>query len=140
MSPETITADELDNQPDAQETASDPKAGLATVNEVHLIGRVSAAAVDRDLPSGDVLTTFRVVVYRPEATSDRSKARTRFDALDCHTWSARVSRSAHGWNVDDVVELRGALRRRFYRSTGRLQSMTEVEVFSGKLVRRRAAG
>lgn len=133
MTTKTITAEcaDLDVEP-----ATDPRTGLATVNEVRLVGRLSAAAADRDLPSGDVITTFRVVVYRPEG----AKGHGRFDALECHTWSRRVGRAAHGWGVDDVVEVRGALRRRFFRAEGRLQSMTEVEVFSGRVVRRRGGG
>lgn len=133
MTTETITAKCAG--PD-EEPAPDPRTGLATVNEVRLVGRLSSAATDRELPSGDVITTFRVVVHRPEG----AKGRGRFDALECHTWSRRVRRAAHGWAVDDVVEVRGALRRRFYRAAGRLQSMTEVEVFSGRVVRRRGGG
>ncbi|MDT7548546.1 MAG: hypothetical protein QOE84_940, partial [Actinomycetota bacterium] len=34
-------------------------------NEVALVGRVSAPAEERVLPSGDVLLTWRVVVDRP---------------------------------------------------------------------------
>ncbi|MDQ3523234.1 MAG: single-stranded DNA-binding protein, partial [Gemmatimonadota bacterium] len=34
------------------------------VNTVHLVGRVSAAPRTRELPSGDLLLQFRVVVRR----------------------------------------------------------------------------
>ena len=35
------------------------------VNEVHLVGRVSSEPEERELPSGDVVVLFRLVVPRP---------------------------------------------------------------------------
>ena len=110
-----------------------PRVGLASVNEVHLVGRLSRTAVERVMPSGDVLCSFRVVVQRLEADS---AGRRRVDALDCHTWSARVRKQALGWREGDIVELHGALRRRFFRTAAGTQSMTEVEVLSARVVRR----
>lgn len=43
------------------------------------------------------------------------------------------------WQVGDVVEVNGSLRRRFFKTGGRLQSMTEVEVISARRVSRAAA-
>lgn len=115
--------------------APDPTVGLASVNEVHLVGRLSVPARDRELPSGDMLCHFRVVVERiQQATAGRR----RVDAVDCHTWSGRVRRQAQGWRVGDVIELHGALRRRFFRTAAGTQSMTEVEVLSARVVRRAA--
>lgn len=37
----------------------------AAVNEVRLVGRVSADVEQRELPSGDLLVSVRVVVGRP---------------------------------------------------------------------------
>lgn len=111
--------------------------GLATVNEVRLIGRLSLAAEDRELPSGDQLTAFRVVVNRPR--DKRRGSRVQIDALECHTWIARVRRAAMTWQVGDVVEVNGSLRRRFFKTGGRLQSMTEVEVLSARRVSRAGA-
>lgn len=112
---------------------TDPTIGLASVNEVHLVGRLSAALVDRELPSGDVLGTFRVVVQRMEPSTS---GRRLVDAIDCHTWSARVRKQASGWRVGDTVDLEGALRRRFFRSGAGTQSLTEVEVTRARLFRR----
>ncbi|MEU0315995.1 single-stranded DNA-binding protein [Nocardioides sp. NPDC006273] len=111
--------------------------GLATVNEVRLIGRLSLAAEERELPSGDQLTAFRVVVNRPR--DKRRGSRVQIDALECHTWIARVRRAAMTWQVGDVVEVNGSLRRRFFKTGGRLQSMTEVEVLSARRVSRAGA-
>lgn len=111
--------------------------GLATVNEVRLIGRLSLAAEDRELPSGDQLTAFRVVVNRPR--DKRRGSRVQIDALECHTWISRVRRAAMTWQVGDVVEVNGSLRRRFFKTGGRLQSMTEVEVLSARRVSRAGA-
>lgn len=113
--------------------APDPTVGLASVNEVRLVGRLSAPAVERSMPSGDLLCSFRVVVHRMQADA---AGRRRVDALDCHTWSGRVRKQASGWRVGDVVELQGALRRRFFRTPNGTQSMTEVEVISARVVRR----
>ena len=114
-----------------------PTTSLATVNEVRLIGRLSLAAEERELPSGDHLTSFRVVVNRPR--DKRRGSRVQIDALECHTWVARVRRAAMTWQVGDVVEVNGSLRRRFFKTGGRLQSMTEVEVVAARRVSRAAA-
>ena len=107
----------------------------AGVNEVRLIGRLSQAPEERVLPSGDVLVTFRVVVPRP-APSGRSTV----DALECAAWSSRARRSVATWKPDDVVEVIGAVRRRFFRTAGGAASRVEVEVSRGKVIRRAGSG
>ena len=106
-----------------------------SANQVRLLGRVSADPEERVLPSGDVVWTFRVVVPRPE-----SDARTRVDALDCVAWTARSRRSVGSWRAGDVVEVEGAMRRRFFRTGAGAASRVEVEVSRGRLVRRAATG
>lgn len=132
----TVARVEKEPSPDDGERTG-PAGGLATVNEVRLIGRLSLAAEERELPSGDQLTAFRVVVNRPR--DKRRGSRVQIDALECHTWVARVRRAAMTWQVGDVIEVNGALRRRFFKTGGRLQSMTEVEVLSARRVSRAAA-
>lgn len=132
----TVARVEKEPSPDDGERTG-PAGGLATVNEVRLIGRLSLAAEERELPSGDQLTAFRVVVNRPR--DKRRGSRVQIDALECHTWVARVRRAAVTWQVGDVVEVNGSLRRRFFKTGGRLQSMTEVEVSSARRVSRAAA-
>jgi len=132
----TVARAEKEPSPDDGERMG-PAGGLATVNEVRLIGRLSLAAEEKELPSGDQLTAFRVVVNRPR--DKRRGSRVQIDALECHTWVARVRRAAMTWQVGDVIEVNGALRRRFFKTGGRLQSMTEVEVQSARRVSRAAA-
>ena len=110
--------------------ASDP------VNEVRLMGRISAGPAERVLPSGDVLWTFRLVVPRPPDRATRQSV----DALECAVWGGRVRRSVAGWGQGDVVEVSGALRRRFFRAAGGPVSRVEVEVAAGRLIRRAASG
>jgi single-strand DNA-binding protein len=123
--------------PVARKTAATRAATGDAVNEVRLVGRLSAAPQERVLPSGDTVWTFRVVVPRPE---DRAGSRQAVDALECAAWAGRVRRSVAAWAVDDVVEVTGAVRRRFFRSGGAAASRVEVEVSSGRLIRRAGTG
>lgn len=104
-------------------------------NEVHLVGRVSAAAEERELPSGDLIVALRVVVPR----SGGGTPGTRVDTIDVACWSARTRRSARNLESGTRVEVRGALRRRFYRSGAATLSRYEVEATSVSRLRRRAA-
>jgi single-strand DNA-binding protein len=96
-------------------------------NEVLLTGRLAAPAEERELPSGDVLVAFRVVVGRPAAKKRRERAPT-IDAIDCVAWDHSPRRAVLGWEPGDVVEVTGALRRRFWRAGAAAASRTEVEV------------
>jgi single-strand DNA-binding protein len=103
----------------------------AVRNEVVLAGRLAAPGEERTLPSGDVLVSFRVVVSRPPAA--RAPGRPTVDTIDCVAWGAGVRRSVLAWTAGDVVEVTGALRRRFWRSNGGgPTSRTEVEAVRAK--------
>lgn len=104
-------------------------------NEVRLVGRVSQPEV-RELPSGDALVVFRVVVTRASST----EGATKVDALDCVAWTPRSRRSATSWRAGDVVEVTGALRRRFFTTGAGRASRTEVEMSRGRVVRRARTG
>ena len=106
-------------------------AATAERNDVTLVGRLAAPAEERGLPSGDAIATFRVVVGRPPRPGSRAPA---VDALDCVAWSAAARRTVLGWTKDDVVEVTGALRRRFWRGAGGAVSRTEVEVLKARRV------
>jgi single-strand DNA-binding protein len=134
----------------ARTTRSDT--GPEPVNEVRLVGRLSQAPEERVLPSGDVLWVFRVVVGRAEVgrlkggraevgrVEPTERTRSRVDALECVAWSGRARRSVSRWSVDDVVEVSGSLRRRFFRAGGSVASRVEVEMASGRVIRRAGSG
>lgn len=96
-------------------------------NEVVLVGRLVAAPSSREMPSGDALVSFRVVVRRP-AESRRRPGSPTVDALECAAWRGDVRRAVRSWAEGDVVEVQGALRRRFWRTAGAPSSVWEVEV------------
>jgi single-strand DNA-binding protein len=105
-------------------------------NEVLLVGRLSAAPEVRVLPSGDEITTWRLVVAR----DDVAEGRAAQDTIDCTAWSSRTRRSASSWAPGDVVEVEGALRRRFWKTPAALASRCEVEVSRVRRVAKAPAG
>ncbi|WP_300464107.1 single-stranded DNA-binding protein [uncultured Nocardioides sp.] len=105
-------------------------------NEVVLVGRVACDPQEKQLPSGDTVWLFRLVVRRPDGMTSRQKV----DSLDCCAWTPRVQRSIRVWREGDQVEVGGAIRRRFFRGSAGAQSRVEVEVASARLRRRAAAG
>lgn len=111
------------------ETEDDPTHGH--VNEVRLRGRVSAPAVERVLPSGDLLVTARLVVRRPAGPRSRQPV----DVLNCQAWSARARRAMLAWQPGSLVEVEGAIRRRFRREDTGSTSWMEIEVVSARRVR-----
>jgi single-strand DNA-binding protein len=105
------------------------------LNEVVLVGRMSAPAQNQVLPSGSELWKFRVIVGRPPSPASRATV----DTLDCVVWQRRAARSVARWQGDDVVEVKGSLRRRFFAPAGGGRaSRCEVEVTSARLIRRAA--
>jgi single-strand DNA-binding protein len=103
---------------------------MRMTNLVELQGRLPRRPVEKVLPSGDTIWTFRVVV--PREPGDRPGV----DWVDCAVWSGRLRRSVARWGEGDVVEVTGSLRRRFFRAGGRAESRVEVEATTGRLIRR----
>lgn len=114
-------------------------------NEVALSGKVAAAAQRRTLPSGDVLVTFRLVVSRGQHHNQPRNqgpdnqpgpdpayvARPRspaVDTIDCACWDEQAGAEICSWGPGDVVEVKGSLRRRFWRTPSGPASRSEVEV------------
>lgn len=104
-------------------------------NDVVLRGRVSAPAEHRILPSGDALVTFRLVVRRREP---RPRGQT-VDVLTCITYDRSLQRRAAAWQPGDVVEVEGALQRRFWRTGTGTASVCEVNCRKGRKVARAGA-
>lgn len=103
-------------------------------NAVRLRGRVSSAPVERELPSGVVITTFRVTVPRARTPMTAGSSQAS-DWVDCVAWSARSRRIVAAWSVDDHVEVGGALRRRFFRLGEGSTTRLELEVMSARRAR-----
>lgn len=108
--------------------------GESADNTVQLRGRVSSAPVERELPSGLVIATFRVSVVRAKTAMTSGSAQS-VDWVDCATWTARGRRAVAGWVVGDQVEICGALRRRFFRAGDASSTRLEVEVLAARRAR-----
>ncbi len=114
-------------------TSQDDPGGDATRNEVVLAGRLAADAEERELPSGDQIVTLRVIVPRkgghrrraaPEGGGPRPVS---VDTIDVVCWTAATRRAALRLRAGDVIEVEGALRRRFFGGPTGRQSRYEVE-------------
>lgn len=101
------------------------------VNEVRLSGRVSGAPQLRELPSGDRVVQLRVVVRRDGPARPRgSGGSATVDTIDVACWPKALQRKAMRLQDGDLVELSGALRRRFWRAPTGPASRYEVEALS----------
>jgi single-strand DNA-binding protein len=101
-------------------------------NDVVLRGRLSAPPELKALPSGDTLVTFRLVVRRPEP---RVRGQS-VDVLTCVTYDRGLQRRVAAWEAGDVVEVEGALQRRFWRTPNGTASVCEVNCRRGRKVPR----
>ncbi|KUG54389.1 single-stranded DNA-binding protein [Serinicoccus chungangensis] len=108
----------------------------APANEVHLRGRVSGAPTQRELPSGDVVVQLRVVVARTQrrGRGSASASAQRVDTIDVSCWSARARAAALRLEDGSGVEVTGALRRRFFRTSAGAASRYDVEATSLRAV------
>ena len=104
-------------------------------NEVGLTGRVSSAPTERELPSGDKIVTCRLVVARTRSPMT-AKSKQTSDWVDCVSWGGRARRSVATWRVGDVVEVEGALRRRFFRVASGTSTRVEVEVLAARTLQK----
>jgi len=104
-------------------------------NDVVLRGRLSASPELRPLPSGDTLLVFRIVVRR-----DNPRPRgPRSDVITCVSLLPALQRYASAWTTDDVVEVEGALQRRFWRTPTGTAVAYEVSCRRGRKVARVAS-
>jgi single-strand DNA-binding protein len=104
-------------------------------NEVTLIGRLAGEIRERPMPSGALLCSFRLVVRRETAAHGPN-----IDALDCVAWLTTVRRAVLRWSVGDLIEVRGAVRRRFWRGVSGPVSRCEIEVGLARRLARAGAG
>jgi len=117
-------------EPAAGERVTGPPQELvgAAVNEVALVGRLSLAPEARVLPSGDEMVALRVLV--PRSGTPRRKGAPTVDVIDIACWSAATRRAALRLEAGAPIEVKGALRRRFFRGASGVASRYEVEAAS----------
>lgn len=109
-----------------------------SANLVQLRGKVSTPPEERELPSGTTIVTLRLSVPR-ESSPMTEGSRQTADWVDCSAWGRKARRTVSGWRAGDVVEVEGALRRRFYRGASGTATRLEVELLSGRRLSRTAA-
>lgn len=129
--PETTTGASKDTWEAREAKAQTP---CAIVNEVTLVGRVSVDPESRELPSGDTLVTFRLIVPRPRRRRAAGGVgeRSQVDVIDVACWSAASRRAALRLSQDQMIRVEGSLHRRFFRAGGGAASRYEVEARSIK--------
>ncbi len=93
-----------------------------SLNDCLLRGRVSAPATDRELPSGEHVVEFRLIITRAE--------REGVDTLDIAAWSSRMRRTALSLKAGEWVEISGSIRRRFWQGPTGLASRWQIEAES----------
>ena len=89
------------------------------LNDVLLRGRVSSLAVEKELPSGDKVMEFRIVIARSDEEG--------FDTIDISAWSSKLRRTAASLKNDQWVEVSGSIKRRFWRGATGLASRWQID-------------
>ena len=90
-----------------------------SLNDVLIRGRVTSEAVEKELPSGDKVSEFRLVITRSE--------RDGVDTLDIASWSSKLRRKSATLSINDWVEISGSIRRRFWKSPTGIASRWQIE-------------
>ena len=90
-----------------------------SLNDVLLRGRVSAEATTKELPSGDKVVEFRLIVTRAE--------REGVDTLDIAAWSTKSRKTALALRADEWIEVSGSVHRRFWQGSHGLASRWQIE-------------
>ncbi|RSN02433.1 single-stranded DNA-binding protein [Nonomuraea sp. WAC 01424] len=94
-------------------------------NEVVLVGRLSAAVEEYEMPSGDTATKWRVIVRR-RRRHRRGPALT--DSIPCITFDPEVAEIVRGLMPRDFIEVTGAFRCRVFGPAAAKTFRYEVEV------------
>lgn len=104
------------------------------VNQIVLVGRLSGEPEWRSLPEGRRVAVWRLIVEHRGARSPQDG----IDTIRCVTYEPVVQEGIQGWRHGDLIEVRGALRHRFWRSADGPRGLYEVEAVSA--VPRQPAG
>ena len=90
-----------------------------SLNDLLLRGRISAPATVKELPSGDKVVEFRLIVSRID--------RDGVDTLDIAAWSGKSRKTALSLKSDEWIEVSGSVHRRFWQSPAGLASRWQIE-------------
>jgi len=90
-----------------------------SLNDLLLRGRVSAQATSKELPSGDKVVEFRLIITRSK--------REGVDTLDIAAWSAKSRKIALTLQGDEWIEVSGSIHRRFWQSPTGVASRWQIE-------------
>ena len=90
-----------------------------SLNDLLLRGRVSVPATEKELPSGDKVVEFRLIVSRVE--------RSGVDTLDIAAWTSKMRRSALTLKEGEWIEITGSIHRRFWSGPAGVASRWQVE-------------
>lgn len=90
-----------------------------SLNDVMLRGRVSAQAIEKELPSGDTVVEFRLIISRVKGEG--------VDTLDIGAWSAKSRRMAKSLKPQEWIEVSGSVHRRFWKIANGVASRWQVE-------------
>ena len=103
---------------------------MSSSSQVALVGRLGAQVRSKELPSGDVITSFTVIVDRPVRERTGGQNAATVDAISCTTTRARARAFVERLEPGTVVSVDGTLRRRFWRGGvgGGVGSTMEVVV------------
>ena len=116
MSPVAKTATKKKS---AKKVVSDDVEIDYSLNDLLLRGRVSAQATSKELPSGDKVVEFRLIITRSE--------REGVDTLDIAAWSAKSRKIALTLQGDEWIEVSGSIHRRFWQSPTGVASRWQIE-------------
>lgn len=90
-----------------------------SLNDLLLRGRVSVPATVKELPSGDKVVEFRLIITRID--------RDGVDTLDIAAWSGKTRKTALSLKSDEWIEVSGSVHRRFWQSPAGLASRWQIE-------------
>ena len=90
-----------------------------SLNDLLLRGRVSAPATVKELPSGDKVVEFGLIISRID--------RDGVDTLDIAAWSGKTRKTALSLKSDEWIEVSGSVHRRFWQSPAGLASRWQIQ-------------
>ena len=105
-----------------------------TNNWIFLRGKLAQPPIERELPSGDTILSFRLTVERPAGE------RAKVDSLECAAVRPRVRRTLGRAEPGDLLEIEGSLHRRFWRGATGTASRYEVRVDVARVTSGRRSG